>query len=257
MDGVRLFCEAFPEDIDTNLAKVCHKVRCTIDDCKPKIFCEKTTESSEPVEKIKALKMEDTQTTCEETPKTACEETPQTECEETPQTACEETPQTTCEETPKTACEGERNMNSEMANLLSFNTERSNLTPYQVYALVTQLRRFFRIENSNVIVKIYRVIERLDQYHYMQDNIDLYNVAVLFLIYLKRRFPNLFSNEFFIPVFLIMVLMITHKYFVDNPYDNKTISILYNIPIERINRYEMEILKMLDYQLPFVTQACS
>lgn len=242
MDGVRLFCEAFPEDINTNVAKVCHKVRCTIDDTKPKIFCGKTTEPSEPVEKIKALKME---------------ENTQNACEETPQNACEGAPQTTSEGAPQTTSEGERDKNDEMGNLLSFNMERSNLTPYQVYALVTQLRRFFRIENSNVIVKIYRVIERLDQYHYMQDNIDLYNVAVLFLIYLKRRFPNLFSNEFFIPVFLIVVLMITHKYFVDNPYDNKTISILYNIPIERINRYEMEILKMLDYQLPFVTQACS
>jgi hypothetical protein len=141
-------------------------------------------------------------------------------------------------------------------NNLVQDLEISTLTPHQIYELVTEIKKFFGIENSNVIVKIYRIIEVLDKYKYMQENIELYYVAVSFLVYLRIRFPNLFSNESFVPVFLIMALMITHKYFVETPYDNKTISILYNIPIAKINRYEMEILKMLDYQLPFVRRAC-
>lgn len=134
---------------------------------------------------------------------------------------------------------------------LSINFESTVLNSVQMYRLIEELRLHFRITNTSVISRFYSIFIKLDEYKYMQENVGLYKVALQFLFLLEKKFPALFTSEICIPVFLIIALMFTHKYFVDYPYDNKSIALMFQIPISKINEYEIKILQMLQYKLPF------
>jgi hypothetical protein len=131
------------------------------------------------------------------------------------------------------------------------NFDNQTLSTLQMYRLVEEIKTHFNITNTTIIANIYDIYTKLDAYKYMGDNIGLYKVALLFLYHLEKKVPVMFSNQVVIPFNLVLAIMITHKYFVDNPFNNESIALLFRIPLKRVNEMEINIFKLLDHKLPF------
>lgn len=129
--------------------------------------------------------------------------------------------------------------------------ECNNLLPHHKVQLIEEIVDFYKISNSQVIQKLQEILDVLEGMEFFQDNIGLYVVGITFAFELTEKFPHLVITYDDVLFTILMCLMITNKFYVDNSLTNRYLAHILNLDLQTIVAYEFRILSELDFQLPF------
>lgn len=148
----------------------------------------------------------------------------------------------------------------------NFKEEQKNKYFYNNY----NFHNIFYICNSsnNIVNNISTIIVQITETDYINNNYNLYNIIYrlykynitrfstynLSLLYLDRFF-NLYSlksyNDITFNIFFSICLLIAGKFNDDQPYNNYSYSVVTNIPLHLINKLEIALLQLFDYNLSY------
>lgn len=138
-----------------------------------------------------------------------------------------------------------------LKNSLKKPFECNTLMPHQLEQLIDEIIDFYKICNQEMIQKIQYIFSKLEEYHFFHQNIGLYAIGVTFAFDLSERFPNIVVCFDDILLLLVMSLLITNKFFIDECFTNKHIANIFQIDLNLLVKVEYKILSNLDFELPF------
>lgn len=134
--------------------------------------------------------------------------------------------------------------------------DQQTLLPFQVNQLIFTIVKHFRINNREITQKFIRHFQILDHYKIFDQNVGFHFIAVRLLLYLHKyyaaNYRELVINSLgkYELIFAGCVIL-TQKYFIDHPYNNYSICSILSIPLDQINAFEIRLLEILKFELPF------
>lgn len=112
-------------------------------------------------------------------------------------------------------------------------------------------------EKKNRLLKdddVSKVFYGYEELQIFRENIKIWDCAIEFIECLANNgiFPN-FSRKKNVCIYLIVAILIIHKYHIDDSYGNSEIADYFSLNIKKLNLTEMKILKKFNYHLPIMS----
>lgn len=140
---------------------------------------------------------------------------------------------------------------SQLSQSLSMPMALNTMMDHHLKSIVYKMRRHFLIMDEIVTKEIIYVYMTLEGVHFFSENVGLYEVGTDFVIYLDQKYPDMITDYNFMLSYLLVCLVITQKYFVDNPLDNASVCYLFGFEVSKMNQLEIEVLSRLSFRLPY------
>jgi hypothetical protein len=140
---------------------------------------------------------------------------------------------------------------SRLSQSLSIPMALNTMMDHHLKSIVYKLRRHFLIMDEIVTKEIIYVYMTLENVYFFSENVGLYEVGTDFVMYLDQKHPDMITDNNFMLSYLLVCLVITQKYFVDNPLDNASVCHLFGFEVSKMNQLEMEVLSRLSFRLPY------
>lgn len=134
-----------------------------------------------------------------------------------------------------------------LRTLVSLNT----LMDHQMRQVVQILINYFQIRDKSFLDEIIYVIGTLDNRHFFRQNVGLYLISMEFLVHLDTTVPGIITDRNSILSYMLISMILVHKFYVDCPYTNHDIGRWLKINLKHLNFYEMFVLSKLQFKLPF------
>jgi hypothetical protein len=83
------------------------------------------------------------------------------------------------------------------------------------------------------------------------ENLFLWKVSLDFLIHVYVCQKTKWTRKKKFEIFFVGCILIVHKYFIDDPYDNVYVSDYFKYDVEYLNKTETHILNVVEHMLPF------
>ncbi len=127
----------------------------------------------------------------------------------------------------------------------------NTLMDHHLRDLVARIKRHFVVSDPEDVKDIIYIFMVLDQVHFFRENIALYHFGTEFLIFIDTQFPELINDILDVISYLLMCLLLTQKFFIDNPVDNHSVSLLFGLSVEPMNDMEINVLTRLGFCFPY------
>lgn len=125
------------------------------------------------------------------------------------------------------------------------------LMDHQMRQVVQILINYFQIQDKSFLEEIIYIIGTLDNKFFFRQNVGLYLISMEFLVYLDTAIPGIITDRNSILSFMLISMILVHKYYVDCPYTNHDICQWLKINLKHLNYYELFVLSKLQFKLPF------
>lgn len=127
----------------------------------------------------------------------------------------------------------------------------NTLMDHHLRDLVARIKKHFVVSDPEDVKDIIYIFMVLDQVHFFRENIGLYHFGTEFLIFIDAQFPELINDILDVISYLLMCLLLTQKFFIDNPFDNQSVSLIFGLSVEPMNDMEIDVLTRLGFCFPY------